>query len=90
MAKTKSLSQQKKEISGHTKLIADTFHSAGHSVAVLDASAKTLKTVKQPGLESWYRSYAKRVGELLTHDHSDAALIRSQLNSIESIIGLRR
>ena len=90
MAK-KSLSQKKKEADSHAKAIADAFHAGGTSPLVLDSLRNNLKTVKNDTqLTSWYRGYAKRVGELLEHDTSHVQLVRSSLHEISVLAGVAR
>lgn len=87
----KSLSQQKKEIGGYVSSLKQAAHRIGTSPAMYDLYRDRLqKVAKSSGLEEWYRAFAKRVGAQIAQDASEASFMRDQLNSIESIIGLRR
>ena len=91
MATKKSISQKRKEADSHAKAIADAFHAGGTSPLVLDSLRKNLKTVKNDdAFMSWYRSFSHRTGELLNHDTSHAALVRSSLNELARLAGVAR
>ena len=87
----KSLSQQKKEIRGHVNALRQAAKRLGLSEAMYTLYADKLAAVKkQSEMEPWYRAFAKRVGAQIAQDSSEASFMRSQLHSIESILGLRR
>lgn len=86
----KSLSQQRKEVRSHVGALKQAAHRIGTSVAVYDLYDKELGNIKNAkDFESWYRRFAKRVGAQIAQDSSEAAFMRDQLHSIESILGLR-
>lgn len=88
---TKSLSTQKKEIAGHVGALKQAAKRIGTSADMYTLYADKLKkAATKDALVEWYRAFAKRVGAQIAQDSSEAAFMRGQLNSIESILGLRR
>lgn len=87
----KSVNQQKKEIRGHIGALRQAAGRLGLSEAMYDLYLNKLnKLSKQSELVPWYRDFARRVGAQISQDSREAAFMRGQLHSIESILGLRR
>ena len=86
----KSLRQQKKEIRGHLNALRQAAERLGLATTMYKPYSERLDKAKAGGMEEWYRAFARRVGAQIAQDPGEAAFMRGQLNSIESILGLRR
>lgn len=86
----KSLSQQKKEIRGHLNALRQAAERLQLATPMYKLYADRLAKAKAADMEGWYRAFAKRVGAQIGQDPGEAAFMRGQLHSIESILGLRR
>lgn len=86
----KSISQQKKEARDYVGSLRKAAGRIGTSQAMYDLYRDKLAACKTAAdLKEWYGKFSARVNGQIGQDKSEAAFMRSQLDSLRSLFGLR-
>ena len=88
---SKSLSQQKKELRGHISALKQSAVRLQLATPVFKLYSDKLDKVKnQANMNEWYYAFSKRINAMIGQDHGEAGFMRSQLDSMARIVGVRR